>query len=518
MASIFKKGNEDNALDSIIPLMLFGTCESDVYDVASLENNCQVIDNGERISKDLQNVSLYASSFAEENAVSAAVGDKLLSVKDIRFNADVKQSTPLEVLNYWKWKAPTVRKYIYEYHFVVDDLQPDSLRQIMLDFNAGVRMAYERKGESWEARLRIGGGEWSKAVAVSNPVRSDGLFVFRPKEFFDLGFGGEEHLLSSIQKEGPNMVNLYVVNKLGMTGTADFTYLFESTPPLLEQGWPRAFATLSRIDNPYIYFNKQDGVPNFSDMSVSLICFDTGNEHVGNANAKYELIDETRGTYKISADIESLWSLESLRSGNYILEWNVGILDDQNKRTSAKLRTMVYIDRDVPDIELSLKQKDISGKNIAGSWGAVLNNGSVSDRGLRALRIFAEKSDGSTIPVKSIKDNSEQVVSFGWQEGIPDFEGNAKLIVQAIDYAYPSEEFENLLADSIKGDESLLWDKLTRKNERGNYVFADGFNGTHLETEIVIDTTAPMISDNSLVATVFAWRTARRQATVYFSR
>lgn len=502
MASIFKKGNEDNALDSIIPLMLFGTCESDVYDVASLENNCQVIDNGERISKDSQNVSLYASSFAEENAVSAAVGDKLLSVKDIRFNADVKQSTPLEVLNYWKWKAPTVRKYIYEYHFVVDDLQPDSLRQIMLDFNAGVRMAYERKGESWEARLRIGGGEWSKAVAVSNPVRSDGLFVFRPKEFFDLGFGGEEHLLSSIQKEGPNMVNLYVVNKLGMTGTADFTYLFESTPPLLEQGWPRAFATLSRIDNPYIYFNKQDGVPNFSDMSVSLICFDTGNEHVGNANAKYELIDETRGTYKISADIESLWSLESLRSGNYILEWNVGILDDQNKRTSAKLRTMVYIDRDVPDIELSLKQKDISGKNIAGSWGAVLNNGSVSDRGLRALRIFAEKSDGSTIPVKSIKDNSEQVVSFGWQEGIPDFEGNAKLIVQAIDYAYPSEEFENLLADSIKGDESLLWDKLTRKNERGNYVFADGFNGTHLETEIVIDTTAPMISDNSLVATV----------------
>lgn len=502
MASIFKRGNEDNALDSIIPLMLFGTCESDIYDIASLENNCQVIDNGEKISQDSQNVSLYASSFAEETAVSAAVGDKLLSVKDIRFNADVKQSTPLEVLNYWKWKAPTVRKYIYEYRFVVDDLQPDSLRQIMLDFNAGVRMAYERKGDAWVARLRVGGGEWSKAVAVSNPVRSDGLFVFRPKEFFDLDFDDEEHLLSSIQKEGPNMVNLYVVNKLGMTGTAEFTYLFESTPPLLEQGWPRAFATLSRIDNPYIYFNKQDGVPNFSDMSVSLICFDTGNESVGNVNAKYELIDETRGTYKISADIESLWSSDSLRSGNYILEWNVGILDDQNKRTSAKLRTMVYIDRDVPDIELSLKQKDISGKNIADSWGAVINNGPESDRFLRALRIFVEKRDGSTIPVKSIKDNSEQVISFGWQKGIPEFEGKAKLIVQAIDYAYPSEEFENLLADSIKGDEFLLWDKLARKNESGNYVFADGFNGVLLETEIVIDTTAPMISDNSLVATI----------------
>ena len=212
-------------------------------------------------------------------------------------------------------------------------MQPDSLRQIKIDFNAGVQMAYEREGSIWKARLRIGGGNWSEPQKVSSPIRADGLFVFHPKDFFDLKLDGEEHLLSSIQKEGPNMVNVYVVNKLGLTDAKEFTYLFEPTPPLLEPGWPRSFTRLSRVDNPYIYYNKQDVVPKFNVVKVALSYFDGGNEVIGETDATYELVDASRGTYKISANMNELWNSQNLKTGNYILEWYVEILDEQNKPT-----------------------------------------------------------------------------------------------------------------------------------------------------------------------------------------
>ena len=500
IASVYKKGNGAEILDSIVPLVLYGTCNSDVYDANSLNdaNNCKVKMDSVAAADSLRDEVLYESGFAERNAMKSRDEEKILSVKDIRYNMDSRKSTILGALNYWKWKAPTVRKFIYEYRFAIDDLQPDSLRQIRLDFNAEIQMAYERDGRKWNARLRIGGGEWSEPGEVPNPVRDDGLFVFRPKEFFDLKLDGAERLLSSIQKEGPNMVRLHVVNKLGLSGFGEFSYLFESTPPLLEPGWPKSFVTLSKIDHPYIYYNKQDVVPNFSDMKVSLVCLDCGNDSVGVATATYELVDESRGTYRISANMESLWKNKELKSGNYILEWEIGILDGQNKRKSEKLRTMAYVDREAPNISLSLGKKDVSGKNIADDWGSLTNGDPESDRSIRALRILVEKPDGSFVLAKSAVGYADGQLNFGWQKGLPGFEGPAKLIVQAVDYAYPSEKFEELLSSSVEGDEFTLWNKVVRKDESGNFVPVEGFNATILESAIVVDTTAPTILENSL--------------------
>ena len=504
IASVFKKGVETDVEDSIVPLILYGKCKDDIYDVSSLEkeNNCIIEKNSDKeLDEEQQNI-LYEASFAEPGALKSNDGERTISVKDLRYNINSNNSMIASALNYWKWSAPTVRKFIYEYRFVIDDLQPDSLRQIKIDFNAGVQMAYEREGSIWNARLRIGGGNWSKPQKVSSPIRADGLFVFHPKDFFDLKLDGEEHLLSSIQKEGPNMVNVYVVNKLGLTDAKEFTYLFESTPPLLEPGWPRSFTRLSRVDNPYIYYNKQDVVPNFNVIKVALSYFDGGNEVIWETDATYELVDASRGTYKISANMNDLWNSQNLKTGNYILEWYVGILDEQNKLTYNKLRVMVYIDRDSPDIDIVLKRKDISGNNATDNWGTVINNGPVSDRAIRALRVFVEDSNGSPFLIKSVIDNNDQYINFGWQKGFPNFEGEAKLFVQAVDYAYSSEEFEGLLSNSNNESEFTLWDKIIKKNGNGDYVYTDGFNITQQEEKIFIDATSPRISDHSVAVDI----------------
>lgn len=504
IASVFKKGVETDVEDSIVPLILYGKCKDDIYDISSLEkeNNCIVEKNSDKESDEEQQKVLYESSFAESKASKSIDGDKTLSVKDIRYNTNSNNKMVSAALNYWRWSAPTVRKFIYEYRFVIDDLQPDSLRQIKIDFNAGVQMAYERNDAVWNARLRIGGGNWSAPKEVSCPIRADGLFVFHPKDFFDLKLDGEEHLLSSIQKEGPNMVNVYVVNKLGLTDAKEFTYLFESTPPLLEQGWPRSFTRLSRVDNPYIYYNKQDVVPKFNIVKVALSYFDGGNEVIGETNAAYELVDASRGTYKISANMKDLWNSQNLKSGNYILEWYVEILDEQNKPTYNKLRVMVYIDLDSPDIDIVLKRKDISGNDATDNWGTIINNGSVSDRAIRALRVFVEDPYGAPFLIKSVIDNNDQYINFGWQKGFPNFEGEAKLFVQAVDYAYSSEEFEGLLSNSISESEFTLWDKIIKKNENGDYVYTDGFNVTQREEYIFIDTTSPKIVEQSIAVDI----------------
>jgi hypothetical protein len=504
IASVFKKGVETDVEDSIVPLILYGKCKDDIYDISSLEkeNNCIIEKNSDKEPDEEQQNILYEASFAEPGALKSNDGERTISVKDLRYNINSNNSMIASALNYWKWSAPTVRKFIYEYRFVIDDLQPDSLRQIKIDFNAGVQMAYEREGSIWNARLRIGGGNWSKPQKVSSPIRADGLFVFHPKDFFDLKLDGEEHLLSSIQKEGPNMVNVYVVNKLGLTDAKEFTYLFEPTPPLLEPGWPRSFTRLSRVDNPYIYYNKQDVVPKFNVVKVALSYFDGGNEVIGETDATYELVDASRGTYKISANMNELWNSQNLKTGNYILEWYVEILDEQNKPTYNKLRVMVYIDRGSPDIDIVLKRKDISGNNATDNWGTVINNGPVSDRAIRALRVFVEDSNGSPFLIKSVIDNNDQYINFGWQKGFPNFEGEAKLFVQAVDYAYSSEEFEGLLSNSNNESEFTLWDEIIKKNGNGDYVYTDGFNITQQEEKIFIDATSPRISDHSVAVDI----------------
>lgn len=466
VASVFKKGSGE-AVDSVVPLMLSGMCGPEIFDEKSLAENCRAADG-----------VLYEASFAEKDAVKSAEG-KTLAVKSVRYDGNFTQ-------NFWRWKAPTVKKFLYEYRFVIDDLEPDSLRQIRLDFNAAVQMAFERKGSEWFARQRIG-NDWSEAKAVKAPVQSDGIFIFRPAEFFGLKLDGEEHLLSAIQKEGPNMVRIYAVNKLGLSGSGEFTFLFESTPPLLEPGWPKSFATLSRADKPYIYYNKQDALPKFSGLKVSLLDFDGGNDTVGTAPATFELLDSARGTFKISADLEKLWDRD-LASGNYVLEWEVGILDAQGKRQTEKLRTLIFIDREAPKLALTLAE-EISGKS-AERFGTLTNLGPISDRAIRALRIFVEQN-GQTFAVKNFSASTEEFWNFGW-ETLPPFEGPAKLFVQAIDYAIPSEEFEKLLSDS-----AAPWNEILQKDKLGNFVFAKGLNGAELTSEIVIDGTAPKIAENS---------------------
>lgn len=496
MASILKKGDASGALDSIVPLMIYGNCNGDVYDEASLEKNCVVISDeksDDASSKESSN-TLYETSFAEKDGLVSSQNADLLTVKDVRYVSST--NSVVKTPNYWKWKAATVRHFIYEYRFVIDDFQPDSLRLIRFDFNSGVQIAYERSASAWKVQMRTGGDDWSDSKDVASPIRSDGLLVFRPKDVLDMKLDGKEHVLVSLQKEGPNMVQVYVVNKMGLSESAEFTYFFESTPPLMEAGWPVSSALLSRADNPYITYNKQDEVPRFSDMKVSVYKFDKQPE-VGSATAKSELIDAGRGTYKISADLKSVWDDASLPSGNYYLEWVVGILDDQGKRNESKLRTMVYIDRDKPTLDVTFKDPEVvSGLDMMVNWGTIENKDPESNRAIRALRVLVEK-DGSVTPVKYVAKTTEHYLDFGWEHGVPSSEGWAKIVVQAFDYANSNETMGEELATLLGNDGSAVWDKVAKRNGDGTYGFVNGINGATIEKNILIDNTKPSIVDGS---------------------
>ena len=153
--------------------------------------------------------------------------------------------------------------FIEKYSFVVDDLMPHRMRQIKMTFNSNEEVAwecnikaaeddphacavYKRKlGNSWTLAKTIGNGGY-----VAHPIKKNGRFDFNARTYFGN--------LADIQKDNQNTVMISMVNKIGLSNTQRFYYLFKATANMLKPTWPQHDVVLNAVDGFGVYVSALD--------------------------------------------------------------------------------------------------------------------------------------------------------------------------------------------------------------------------------------------------------------------
>ena len=471
LQTVRKKGE---VIDSIVPLVLFKKFK-------------QVKENSDILNiPDSYGFLLPSTKFRKVDR-NKLTDDNSVMLKDVQ-----------EVATYSPLGTFIVRDFIEEYRFVIDDFQPDELRLIQFDFNARKQIAYERKGNLWYV-YRGTDNKWEENPVDTlweSPVQKDGQFIFRPADV--LSKGNDSLLLSSIQEDGANSVGIYVVNKVGYANNQTMKFQFQAVDYLVEEGWPKSFETVSRMDTVDFYANDlgYGGIVNKYSLIVK------GLNYSDTVSVFVDSLEGPGSRFKFWTDLTPIWKKHPIEETTYTLKWNLGfttkILNSDNSVGEQKIayspQTIVYVDTTAP----SMKFDDALSPNIISSRineiAYVIAEDSVADRSICSIRCFISKNGGNEkIELLNKGFSNERYYKIEWKENFPTWNGKAKLVVQAYDCATPNKALNELLAEVSKDSAKNAW----------NYVFLDtsfvkGFNGTTLEKQILIDNEAPHIVNKKI--------------------
>ncbi|MDR3000697.1 MAG: LamG domain-containing protein [Fibromonadaceae bacterium] len=351
--------------------------------------------------------------------------------------------------------AFTTNEYIKEFRFQIDDLRPDQLWQIKLDFNALTQIALERDGlYSWRGYIRVSGGPWSDLGLLSRPpVDENGLFVFRPEEF--LSQTGKNNIplavLSQLQQDGPNVMSVMLVNRIGLQSNQQFSFYFTATAPFIREGWPNALQFVSSLEQVHISMSNLGNPYDADNASVRLIRIgdDANTEVMGFVAATITEIPsdpeawETK--WKIQSDLGNIIESLELSDGEYILQWRVATVSrTESKQVSwYTMNTTIFIDTKAPELLLHVPKKSLTGLESDGTWATLEVPATSPDKVLREVKTFLSyaKSDGSldTISLRSYENFGSSVLGIFWPlptKSLP--EGPVTLHAHATDYAEPN--------------------------------------------------------------------------------
>lgn len=476
-----------NGVDSIIPMLLSKICDSEIYDYASVCKD----DVGQTV-----NLASFVLSSLSELDLNSDFDRKKMSIKKNAYSNE--GGVIRKNFKYYQLPAFTANDYINEFRFQIDDLQPDSLYLIKLDFNARIQFAFERT---------LGSGAWDVYVGIDNqwelvesgrssPVDERGLFVFDPKVYLDKT--KNKLLLSAMEEDGPNVVNIVVENKLGYVSNQQFSYIFKATSPLLEEGWPRNYDKVSQFDEASIYMNDLGYGDQISSVGLRIAKIGVETETVDSVeNVPYELLNASIGKrWKITADLKSMWERNPIvEDGSYLLEWEIVAKDTTGSFSRQQLKTIVFVDVKAPDLDMDIYNNVMNEKTLAGRWGFVKNLDPVGKRSIRAIRGYLVPENANThIEVFRKTYFSGAGLDIEWDSFSPiSVEGRATFYVQAFDFANPNENVAVSLRTLDAKTEN--WWNVVLDNQG---LFKKGINGTILDTIIYIDRTAPKISNESL--------------------
>ena len=101
-----------------------------------------------------------------------------------------EKGVPIRHVERYEVPAITVDDWIEKYSFVVDDLMPHRLRQIRMNFNYQEEIAWEcdvKKSPDADNACtvykRTSGGKWTELRKEKHPVRKNGAFDFKPRDY-----------------------------------------------------------------------------------------------------------------------------------------------------------------------------------------------------------------------------------------------------------------------------------------------------------------------------------------------
>ncbi len=489
LQTVHKKEGE---LDSIVPLALYRTFGK-VESYADISNDSIAY-----------GYSYPASEFTEIGR-NALENSSCVMFKDVQ--SEQRNGFLHRDSRYAAADGFEVQDFVREYRFIIDDFQPDSLRLLKLDFNARMQIVYERDGDVWYIYRAVDNRleETPIDTLLESPVQKYGLFVFRPKEIFNRGIrdAKDSILLSAIQEDGANCVNIYVVNKIGRANNQRVYFKFQAVDYLIEDGWPKSFETVSGMDTVDIYSNDIGYGASLGEFRLVV------------SNSKYRdtvqvFVDSLQGSgsrYRFWADLSAIWQEHPLENSTYTLKWDLGFKVKTLKAdytTGEQERfympqTIVRGDTSKPNLAFGTIRQ-ISSLKRGDILATVLNLDSATERSLRGFRSFIVRRDAKdTVALLHRAHVGEPSYEIRWDGDSASWSGTADLYVQAYDFANPNRSLEERLARVVQDSGKSSWAFVLRDS-----AFMPGINGISLHKTILVDNEAPRVMSENFEIQSFA--------------
>lgn len=478
-----------NGVDSIVPLALYTTFES-VKSYADIYRDSATY-----------GYLFPITEFAEINR-SALTNSTAVMVKDVQYKQ--RNGFLHKDVRYAALDGFTVRDFIREYRFIIDDFQPDELRLIKFDFNARMQIAYERDGSTWKI-YRATANQWEPEpidVLGESPVQKDGSFVFRPKDIINRGNTKDSILLSALYEDGANTVTMYVVNKVGYANTQRIKFRFQAVDYIIDESWPMSFETVSRMDTVDIFANDWGYGASLGQYRLIVTSEKTTDtvsvfaDSVSGAGAG--------ASYRFWADLTPVWKKHPFETTTYTLKWDLGFKVKTLKADNTVGEQDIYYnpqvivrgDTSAPNLMFDTNYvPEVVSLNNDVALAYVINTDSVDNRALRGMRSFiVRKSTGEKVilfnkahvtePSYEIKGNGSPV---SWSDSVD-------LYVQAYDFANPDTVTKRKLLSVVADAAKSSWDSVMVNDT----AFKTGINGISIHKVILVDNEAPQVSKESI--------------------
>lgn len=461
--------------------------------------------------------------------------------------SDNPGGVPIRHVERYSVPAITVDNWIEKYSFVVDDLMPHRLRQIRMNFNFQEEIAWEcdvsKEPDSNDActvYMRSGGGNWTNPIVfvdsvmrvdesgdsvkierritidkVPHPVKKNGQFDFVPGDY------GYKNLLA-IQKDNQNTVTISTVNKIGLSNTQRFYYLFKATANKLDPVWPKRDVVLNKIQGFKAYASAlgyQGFKADSAQDEIRYLSLDSANVSgrlgmrrdiqwyidsslIASGASETGIVYDYSSAYFTSNHVD-----DDPHEGEYLWKFFVdikNIADTASKDSSNTYEVPFKVDRTSPVFALA-------------SEGAVVNPDSVSFAArfswtdtahapdIRAMRVSLGRLEGDSIDrckpfadFPAMADVASNNFAIQWnsvtRDAVRGHDGNYCVRAYAVDYAVPDSAVYGKmvrLVDAIAAHPGSIADTLWPDSN-------DFVNSSVVFDSFFVDTRAPVMSDGAM--------------------
>ena len=444
---------------------------------------------------------------------------------------DTSDYVPIRHVERYEVPAITVEDWIEKYSFVVDDLMPHRLRQIRMNFNFQEEIAWEcditkdpDTNDACTVYKRSGGGTWNAildsvtgdTIKYAHPVKKNGQFDFVATDFY--------RNLLAIQKDNQNTVTILTVNKIGLTNTQRFYYLFKATANKLDPVWPQRDVVVNRIQGFKAYASalgyqgfkaesaKDSIVLQSVDTAVSYPLSDMKREVqwyidsslIASGSSDSGIVYDSSSAYFASSHAD-----EDPHEGEYLWKFFVdikNIADTVSKDSSNTYEVPFKVDRTPP--EFSLKSEgELINPNKNPFVARFKWTGHEPAPDIRAMRLTLKRMDGDSLnrcktrvaDFPAMADVASKDFAIQWNSVTRDSirsKGDGKYCIEAyaVDYAVPdSAVYKKMvdLVDAISAHPGSIVDTLWPDSN-------DFVNSSVVFDSFFVDTKVPAMSDGVL--------------------
>ncbi len=552
----------DSLKKDVDTLLIQGSLlEAERKSVASLNRNCYYLGSD-------NSVNCAVGLFYKADDLTSAIQKPISALSELKFKSESdwskmgvkvdrwekvdglhpdgsenKKGVPIRHVERYEVPAITVEDWIEKYSFVVDDLMPHRLRQIRMNFNFQEEIAWEcditkpdTSSTACTVYKRSGGGSWDNPVIivdsadvngrrvetrrdtidkVPHPVKKNGQFDFIATDFYPN--------LLAIQKDNQNTVTISTVNKIGLSNTQRFYYLFKATANMLQPSWPKRDVVVNKIKGFKAYASAlgyQGFKADSAKDSIVLQSVDTvityplrdmkpevqwyiDSSLIASGASETGIVYDSSSAYFASNHAD-----ENPHEGEYLWKFFVDIkntADTASKDSSNTYEVPFKVDRTPPAFALASEGAVVNPDSVSFAARFSWTGNGIPD--IRAMRLALKKMDGDSLnrcktrvaDFPAMADVASKEFAIQWNSVTRDAirnkgDGNYCIEAYAVDYAVPDSAVYGKmvdLVDAISSHPGSIADTLWPDPN-------DFVNSSVVFDSFFVDTRAPVMSDGAM--------------------